>query len=243
MRTFRLDVAYDGTAFHGWQRQPGLRTVQGELERQLSEVLEEDVKTVGAGRTDTGVHAHGQVASFQSATRLPARALPHRLERGLGDDVRVTAASEAMSDFDARRSARARRYRYRLLDAEDVLWGRFAWCPRQRFDGAALADATRGLEGEHDFSAFRASGGAPTSPRCHMLSIGWERWEAGWRLELAADHFLYHMVRNIVGTALAASRTSDPHAAMRAVLESRERSRGGETAPPQGLSLEEVRYA
>lgn len=235
-------VAYDGTDFHGWQRQPGLRTAQGELESALSELLGETIVTVAAGRTDAGVHARGQVVSFRTGDRLPVTALVPVLRRSLPDDLRAVRA-EACSDlFDARRSAQARRYSYRLLDGEDLLWRRYAWHPRVPVDGAALAAATGALVGEHDFSALRSTGSSPGNPWCRVLRAEWSRWESGWRLDIQADHFLYHMVRNVVGTALAVARTADPAAAMRAVIASLDRAAAGPTVPPQGLCLEEVSY-
>jgi tRNA pseudouridine38-40 synthase len=243
MRVVRLVVAYDGTAFHGWQVQPGARTVQGVLEEGLSELLGSAIKVNGAGRTDAGVHARGQVASFACEGRLPARALPPRLARLLPADVRVLAAADAPPGFHARHSAVARRYSYALLDADDLLWSRFAWRPPRLGPAAALERAARVIEGRHDCSAFRASGSSSADPTCTVYRCGWTRWERGVRLDVVADHFLYRMVRAIVGTALAAARERDPAAAMRRVLAGRERARAGATAPPQGLCLEQVFYA
>lgn len=241
-RTFRLTVAYDGSAFHGWQKQPDQRTVQGELERALAAVLGREELTVnGAGRTDTGVHARGQVASFVAETSLPASGILALARRLLPDDVRITAASEAPAAFHARHSARARRYAYRLADRDDVLVGRFAWAAGP-VDGPALASATSVLLGEHDCSAFAAKGSSDVNPVCRVRRASWSRWEWGWRFDVEADHFLYHMVRNLVGSALRAQREHDPAAWMRAVLESRERSRAGATSPPHGLCLEAVTY-
>ena len=237
-------LAYDGTEFDGWQIQPGRRTVQGVVEDALREALEEDdVKLAGAGRTDAGVHARGQVASFRSGTRLPARALAPRLSRRLPGDVRVRAAEEVDPGFHARHSARARRYAYRVLAHDDVLAGRFAWWPRRPLDRDALARAVRPLEGEHDCSAFRATGSSPGSPRCRIFRASWSREEHGLRLDIVADHFLYHMVRNVVGTAFQAARAADPGAALREVLRSGDRGRAGVTVPAHGLCLEEVFYA
>lgn len=242
-RTFRLTVAYDGTDFHGWQRQPGLRTVQGELERAIAAALGVETVTVnGAGRTDAGVHARGQVASFAAETRLPARAVAAIAGRGLPPDVRIVAASEAAEGFHARHSARARRYAYRLLDAEDVLLGRFGWCPLRPLDGEALNRAVAPLLGRHDCSAFEAAGSSPASAECRISLARWERCEGGWRFDVKADHFLYHMVRNLVGTALRAASLPDPGAHVAAVLASRERARAGATAPACGLCLEQVEY-
>jgi tRNA pseudouridine38-40 synthase len=243
VRTFRLTVAYDGTDFHGWQVQPGVRTVQGILEDALSKLpLSDATRVAGAGRTDAGVHARGQVASFAARTRLPARALAPRLNRELPADVRVLGAAEVEASFHARHSARARRYRYRLLRHDDLMWRRYAWCPPRPAPADALECAVRMLEGEHDCSSFQAAGGPPTRAVCRVLRAGWRVWDEGLDLDLIADHFLYHMVRNIVGTALAAARSGDPAAAMRRVLEARDRRAAGVTAPAQALSLEQVFY-
>ncbi len=226
MRTFRLLVAYDGTDYHGWQRQPGQRTVQGVLESALRGVFGVDeLVTQGAGRTDAGVHARGQVASFAVVSRLPAEALAPVLRRRLPADLRVLEAREAPAGFDARRSARARRYAFRLARAE------------------GLERATRALEGEHDFSSFRSAGSGDVQPVCRVHRAGWRAWEGGLMLDIVADHFLYHMVRSIVGTALEAAGEVDPAGAMRGVLAARDRAAAGPTAPAHGLCLEQVFYA
>lgn len=242
-RTFRFTVAYDGTAFHGWQRQPGQRTVQGELERALAVAL--GVPTVGvsgAGRTDAGVHARGQVASLRCESALPARAVAALAARELPDDVRIVDAREAAPDFHARHSARARRYAYRLLERDDVLLGRFAWCPMKPLDGGALNRASEPLLGRHDCAAFEAAGSSPANPECEIALARWERCEGGWRFDVKADHFLYHMVRNLVGTLLRAAGTDDPAEHVAGVLASRDRARAGATAPARGLCLEAVEY-
>jgi tRNA pseudouridine38-40 synthase len=180
--------------------------------------------------------------SFRTGTRLPVTALVPLLRRTLPDDLSAVRAEIGADDFDARRSARARHYAYRLLDHDDLLWRRYAWHPPGPVDGEALARATSVLAGEHDFSALRSTGSSPGAPNCRVMRAEWTRWDAGWRLDIVADHFLYHMVRNVVGTALAVARAADPAAAMRAVIASRERAAAGPTIPPQGLSLEEVTY-
>jgi len=242
-RTFRLTVAYDGSDFHGWQRQPGVRTVQGQLESALAQVLDETVTTVGAGRTDAGVHARGQVASFTSRAALPARALPPLLHRVLPDDLRVVDAAEAPEGFHARHSARARRYEYRLLPAPDVLRQRYAWSPPGRLPAlATLGAASAPLVGEHDCTAFQAASEQPGRPVCRVTRGEWRVWEDGLAFTIVADHFLYRMVRNLVGTLLAAARTADPAAHIARVLASRDRGVAGRTAPPAGLSLEQVYF-
>jgi tRNA pseudouridine38-40 synthase len=244
MRAIRLLVAYDGTEFHGWQVQPGRRTVQGVLEEALRDMLEhEDAPRVaGAGRTDAGVHARGQVASFECASVLPAKAFAPLLNRRLPPDVRVRAAADAPPGFHARHSARERRYAYRVLERDDVLMERFAWSLRRTFDWTRVDLATRALECEADFRAFAAAGGAAGTTVCRVRWARWRRLRGGARLDIAADHFLYHMVRNIVGTALRCARERDPAAAMREVLHSRDRARAAATAPARGVCLERVSY-
>ena len=242
MAVYKLVVGYDGTAFHGWQIQPGLRTVQGVLEEALGQVLGASVKVNGAGRTDAGVHARGQVASFEATTRLPVRALPPLLARALPPDVHIERAQDAVPGFHARHSAVGRRYSYRLLAANDVLWSRFAWSPPRAVPASSLERAALALAGEHDCSAFRASGSSPGTPVCTIFRAGWAGWEGGLKFDIVADHFLYHMVRTLVGTSLAVGRERDPRAAMRRVLESHARGQAGVTAPPQGLCLEQVFY-
>jgi len=235
-------VAYDGTDFHGWQRQPGLRTVQGVLESCLGAALGEPVRLTGAGRTDAGCHARGQVASFTTRVRVPGHAIAPMLRRHLPLDLEVKGSRETETGFDARRSARARRYAYRLLDHPDVLLARLAWCPPRRAEADALQRAVRSLEGSHDCAAFAASGCSATRTECVVHRIAWRRWEGGLVLDIVADHFLYHMVRNVVGTAVAIAGARDPGRAMTEIVAAGQRSKAGATAPPQGLSLEEVFY-
>jgi len=235
-------VAYDGTEFHGWQRQPGQRTVQGVLEEALGAMLGEEVSVTGAGRTDAGVHARGQVASLETAASLPLRAWAPRLGRALPDDVRVRDVREVAPGFDARRTATGRRYAYRLLREDDVLLSRFAVRPRGAWAPDAWERATRALEGRHDFTSFESAGSPRRTKTCRVMRAGWSRWDGGVRLDIVADHFLYHMVRNVVGTALALGREGDPAGAMRRALGARDRAAAGPCAPAQGLTLEEVFY-
>jgi tRNA pseudouridine38-40 synthase len=243
VRTLKLIVAYDGAAFDGWQRQPGRRTVQGVMEEHLSEVMGEPIKLTGAGRTDAGCHARGQVASCTTAGGLPVVAIAPVMNRRLPADLRIRAAAEAPEGFDARRSAVGRGYAYRLLREDDVLLGRFAWHPRHATDADALARATAPLVGEHDFATFQGAGSTPTVSVCRIQRASWRPWDGGVLLDIIADHFLYRMVRSIVGTALALQGHPDPARAMRERLASGDRSQAGPTAPAHGLCLERVFYA
>jgi tRNA pseudouridine38-40 synthase len=238
----RITLEYDGTEFAGFQRQPESRTVQGALESALAGLLGAHVPLVAAGRTDAGCHARGQVVSVRCTTRIPLERMTAALNASLPVDVRVRNVVAAPDDFHARRSARARRYSYQLLDRPSPLWRRTAWWPRRAVQGERLARAAQPLAGEHDCAALQCSGSTPGTTRCRVHHAGWARWECGWRLDMVADHFLYRMVRTVVGTCLALHDDQQPERAMAQILESRDRRRAGPTAPPEGLCLEEVLY-
>lgn len=246
MRNVRLVVEYDGSAFHGWQAQavPAVRTVQEELEAVLSRVLREDVKLAVAGRTDTGVHARGQVANFRTASDLSLSRLARALAGLLPSDVSVRGIAEVPPSFHARHSAVERRYLYRLLDAPSATWARRAWWPWARLDAGRMSALYAPLLGEHDFRSFagRAPGQEEAHGRCRVTRLEFVRWEEGVLFVIHANRFLYHMVRNLVGTAIAITRGRIEPDALPAILAARDRRRAGPTAPPVGLSLEEVVY-
>jgi tRNA pseudouridine38-40 synthase len=182
------------------------------------------------------------VASFCCESRLPAKAIAPLLNRRLPADARVRAAADAPPEFHARHSARSRRYAYRVLEQDDVLMERFAWRVRGVHDWERVDAATRALERRADFRAFAAAGSPSSSTVCRVRIARWRRLGGGLRFDIVADRFLYHMVRNIVGTALRVAPATDPAAAMLEVLESGERARAGATAPAHGLCLERVGY-
>jgi|SRR3954471_7023792 tRNA pseudouridine38-40 synthase len=233
MPTYRLTVAYDGTDFHGWAPQPGLRTVAGELARALE--LDPPELTV-AGRTDTGVHAEANVVSLAAARLLPAAALNDRL----GADIAVREAVEAARSFDARRDARARSYVYRLNTgpSRDPLRGRYELHHTRPLDPTALDACAAALTGTHDFTAFTPTETEHVHFERTVLAAEWRR--DGHRLELhiTADAFLRHMVRVLVGTML--DRPDPEH--FGTLLSGRPRSDAGRTAPPHGLTLTSVTY-
>ncbi len=244
MPTIRLDIEYDGSGFRGWARQPGLRTVQGELEAALAVALRAPVTLTVAGRTDTGVHAHGQVASFEAPGEVPGD-LRRSLNALCPDDIAVSAVSEALASFDARRDATSRSYRYRLLTRRapsPFERDRALWWPH-RVDRGSLDACAAVLVGQHDFTAFTPTQTDHVHFHRKVLAASW-RDEPGDVLafRVTADAFMRNMVRALVGTMLEVSSGRRDVESFAALLAGAPRSAGGDTAPPHGLYLESVGY-
>jgi tRNA pseudouridine38-40 synthase len=237
----KLVLAYDGTDFRGFARQPGARTIQGVLEDSLGRVLGSVPRISVAGRTDAGVHAEAQVVSFT------AKADPQRVERALngmlGPEV-VVQASLAPAGFDARRSARAREYRYRLRTTAlpDPFTARYEWHRPGTYAVARMRRAARDLEGEHDFTSFCKSPKVPASPVRRLDRLGVRRVGALLEFRARASGFLHQMVRSLVGTLVAVGEGKMEPEAMSQVLEARSRAAAGPMAPPHGLTLVRVIY-
>jgi tRNA pseudouridine38-40 synthase len=241
--TVRLDIEYDGARFSGWARQPGLRTVQGELEAALATVLRERVELTVAGRTDAGVHALGQVASFETEAEVPPE-LARRIN-GIGpDDVAVTAATVAADGFDARRDASSRSYGYRVLARpapSPFERGRALWWPH-RFEIAALEACAAALPGPHDFTAFTPTQTEHVRFEREVLKAGWSWDDPVAVFRITADSFMRNMVRVLVGTMLEVGSGRRGVEDFTALLDGAPRSAAGDTAPPHGLYLESVSY-
>ncbi|MET7768656.1 tRNA pseudouridine(38-40) synthase TruA [Nocardia sp. NPDC005366] len=240
----RLDIAYDGTDFIGWAKQPGLRTVQGVLEESLSKVFREPIQLTVAGRTDAGVHAEGQVAHFDTAAAFDGPALVHRMAKFLPKDVRIKQARLAPPEFDARFSAIRRHYAYRLTTAPygaDPLSARSVVPCRATVDIAAMREASAKLLGLHDFAAFCRRREGATTVR-ELQRFDWERDGELLVAHVSADAFCWSMVRSLVGAVLAVGEGRRTPEWVGALLGESERSSSVTVAPAHGLSLIAVDY-
>jgi len=245
LRNIKLVLEYDGTNYHGWQVQPGLRTIQGVLEGALRRMFAAKINLYGAGRTDAGVHAWGQVANFLLEHSLALDKLILGLNSLLPADIVVRAAAEVAPDFQARYSARSKTYVYRLYNRRlpSAFERNYAWHIPYALDVAAMRQAAECLLGEHDFSAFQAAGCVARNPVRRILGIDFSKEAVDvWRISITANGFLRHMVRNIIGTLVEVGRKRRPPEWVAEVLASRSRQLAGRTAPPQGLFLARVEY-
>lgn len=239
-----IGIEYDGTAYNGWQRQRTGLGVQQVLEEALSEVADETIEVACAGRTDTGVHATGQVAHFDTTAKRTDHGWLLGANTNLPDDVNLSWVRPVDVEFHARFSATARSYRYRILNrlVRSALNRRRAWWVYQPLDHERMHTAAQALLGQHDFSAFRAAGCQASTAVREITSISVQR-DGDWiLLDVTANAFLQHMVRNITGTLVAVGSGEEDTSWPAKVLETRDRTRGGIAAPPHGLTLVRVEY-
>ena len=244
MKRFAVGLEYDGTDFVGWQVQRSGRSVQGALQAAVSAVADETISVTGAGRTDSGVHARCQVAHFDTGAPRTSRQWLLGINSNLPEDAAVRWVRQVDASFHARRSATARRYRYRVLESRtrSALLRHRSWWRRETLDCGAMTAAACALLGERDFSSFRAAGCQSSTPMRRLASAGLFRADGSLHLEFEANAFLQHMVRNLVGVLVEIGRGAAPPEWAAEVLAARDRSRAGVTAPAQGLTLVGVRY-
>jgi tRNA pseudouridine38-40 synthase len=253
VRTLKLTLAYDGTAYVGWQRQAEGVSIQGLVEAAVARIEGEAVTVTGAGRTDAGVHALGQVATLDVASTIACDAYIRALNAMLPSDVRILAVEEAPPGFHARFSARSKTYRYRMMPATvaSPFEARFAWHVTHALDRSAMRAALDACVGQHDFAAFQATGTTVretvrTIAAAHLIDAvpgsALQPDPALLIVEVTGDGFLRHMVRTLVGTLVEIGRGRWPPGEMAAILASRDRARAGPTAPPHGLFLVAVEY-
>jgi tRNA pseudouridine38-40 synthase len=244
-RNLRLRLEYDGSRYHGWQRQKNALTIQEVVETALARLTGEAARLIGSGRTDAGVHALGQVANFHTKSTLPLPAFVQGLNSLLPHDIAVLEAGEVPAEFHARKSARAKTYEYRILNrpVRSPLHHHYGWWVAQPLDLKAMGQAAGALIGEHDFSAFLASGSSIKKPVRRVAQAAWHTHPGGWlRFTITANGFLRGMVRSLVGTMVEIGRGKRPPEDLTELLRSGARRHAGPTAPPQGLFLLEVRY-
>ena len=247
VRTIALGLAYEGTSYHGFGIQPGRPTIQEVLEEALAACLGERIRVTAAGRTDAGVHATDQVVSFTTGGRLEVDSLVRAVNAGLPEDVQATWAEEVPDGFDARRSARRRHYRYCIWNhpRPDLWRRRWTWHLPDRLDADAMERAATTLLGRRDFGSFAGQMAREPLGRTTVRTVERATW---WRdgpvlnFEIAADAFLRHMVRGLVGTLVLVGRGRLTRAEFEEIVVAADRRRAGPNAPPQGLTLIGVDY-
>lgn len=244
MHTIKLIVSYDGTDLEGWQIQPARRTVQGELQKALEKVLKVAVRTAAAGRTDAGVHATGQVVSFQTPRLIPEKAWVPALNAVLPRDIAVWRAEEVSPDFHARHKAISRSYRYAVVceGPRAPLRARHASWVEGPLDEAAMEEVWSSLLGTHDFTHFGSTGSDPTSPICTVTEARMTKQEDTLYFDVTANHFLYHMVRRLVGTTLRVGKGVLSPQGFKDTWAGHGPKPSGPTAPPHGLTFVKVAY-
>ncbi|GAB4247309.1 MAG: tRNA pseudouridine(38-40) synthase TruA [Deltaproteobacteria bacterium] len=246
MRRIKLTVAYDGTAYAGWQVQPNGTAVQAVMERVLSRILQEPVRLRAAGRTDSGVHAREQVADFADSGKRDLATIVHGGNALLPADIRILSAVEVPESFDARRDATRKEYRYFLYlsPVDSPFFSRYAWHIEAQVDIGTVREALAHLVGEHDFTSFRGQGCTAKSPVRNIVRAEVTRHGIPGlhSIDICGTGFLRHMVRNIVGTVVDAGKRKHSAAHVREILLARDRTAAGVNAPPRGLFLWRVSY-
>lgn len=241
-RNLKLLIEYDGTDFFGWQRQSNGRTVQEEIEKCLKQITQEDASIVGAGRTDSGVHARGQVASFFSSTSLSLPEFQRSLNGVLPDDIVIASVEEVDESFSARYSAKEREYHYHISRKPVALDRKYCWLVQYPLNVENMNGVAKSFVGEHDFQAFCKSDSVVDHHRCQVIESYWSVENSKLIYRVRANRFLQGMVRALVGTMVDVGRGYTQKNDIEAILASKNRSKSGQSAPARGLFLERVTY-
>ena len=244
IRNFKLTIEYDGSAYHGWQRQADEASVQSEVEKALAVMTGQKIVVTGSGRTDAGVHALGQCANFRCDTHLTPAIFHKGLNALLPQDIVIISCERAEIAFHARYDVKTKRYRYCILNRPiaSALRCRYAWHIRKALDLFAMSDAGDYLVGEHDFKAFQGEGSPVRSTVRQVFSFSIDKEKDVITIEIEGNGFLRFMVRNIVGTLVSVGTGKISAEDFKRILSSKDRSMAGITAPPQGLFLVRVTY-
>jgi len=244
MRTIKLIIEYDGTNYAGWQVQTNGLAIQQVVENALEKILGSQVRIYSSGRTDAGVHAKGMVATFRTHRELPLSAFSDGVNCHLPHDIAVHAAEEAAPDFDPRRDAKGKHYRYTIMNTprRSPLCRLYAWHLKGCLDVAAMREAAMLMVGEKDFAAFRTSGCAARTTVRNIFSVEISREGEFILIDVKGSGFLRNMVRIMVGTLVEVGEGKTPIVAIPALFNGKKDATAGMTAPPQGLSLIEVYY-
>jgi len=245
VRNIKLTIEYDGGAYHGWQIQPGLRTIQGVMREQIAQITQKKVNLIGAGRTDAGVHVLAQVASFKTESTIDLPSLQRGLNSLLPPDIVVKGLEEVAEEFHARFSARSKVYEYHILNQPypSAILRDYAWFIPHELALPSMRRCGKLLIGSHDFSSFRASGDESRHSIREVISLEIERREGNLIvIAIEANAFLRGMVRSIVGTLVAVGRGKTSFSEFKEIFGAHDRRRGGMTAPAHGLFLVEVKY-
>lgn len=242
VRNYRIHISYDGTDFAGWQLQPKLRTVQGEIEKAIASLMGGHVRLYGSGRTDAGVHALGQVAHFRCASRLDPPTIERALNGTIPRDIHIFHVREVSALFDARRSAVARTYLYRIVRRRDPHLRRCAWEVRSPLDLAAMTRAANHLLGLHDQTSFAASTRKGMDNTIDISRAEWFEEGDEVRFKTTGNRFVHRFVRNVVGTMVDVGRGENSPDEIPRIIEGRNRTLAGPAAPAHGLFLLNVAY-
>jgi len=248
MINIKLTIEYEGTKYHGWQRQKSLLSIQGILEEKISQITQEKISLNGSGRTDAGVHALGQVANFKTNSSIPLIELTFVLNRMLPLDIRIKKAERVDNNFHARYSAVSKIYHYYVLNSNQnnnyisIFLRNYVYCIYENIDLGEMKKASNYLQGEHDFTSFACSGSRIRNWKRKIKNISIIKKGNIFCFHLEADAFLYKMVRTIVGTLLEVGKGKIDYLEMKKILEAKNRKIAGRTVPAKGLFLIKVKY-